>query len=52
MITSFQYRRATWFWNGFSGFYFQPISPTRNRERIIKESHPLYPTLRSVSGYP
>ena len=52
-IVEFQYRGKTWFWNGFFGFFFQPVSATRKKERFVKEGqHALYDTLREAAGYP
>ncbi len=44
--------RTTYYWNGFWGFFFAPAGPTRKRERIVKEGHALYDTLREKAGYP
>ena len=42
------YKRTTFFWNGFAGFFFVPVGPGRKRERIIKEGTALYSTLRNL----
>jgi hypothetical protein len=53
MITEFSYRGQVWFWNGFAGFFFQPVSATRKKERFVREGqHALYDTLREAAGYP
>ena len=53
MITEFTHRGQVWFWNGFTGFFFQPVSATRKKERIVSEGrHALYDTLRAASNYP
>ena len=51
MITTFTYDGEEWSWNGFWGFYFQPVSPTRKKERVCRRGS-LYNRLRSASGYP
>jgi hypothetical protein len=53
MITEFSYRGQVWFWNGFAGFFFQPVSETRKKERFVREGrHALYDTLREAAGHP
>jgi hypothetical protein len=52
MIVAFTYNGQEWYWNGFWGFYFQPVGTTRKRERIVKEGGALYTQLRSASNYP
>jgi hypothetical protein len=49
---TFTYKGQEWHWNGFQGFFFQPVGPRRTRERIVTESHNLYQALRAAAGYP
>lgn len=51
-MTIFTYKGQEWYWNGFQGFFFQPVGPGRRRERIIREHHKLYAALRAAAGYP
>ena len=52
LIRRFVYRRQEWFWNGFFGFFFQPIGLQRNRERFVYEGNPLYAKLNEAAGQP
>ena len=49
---TFTHKGQEWHWNGFFGFFFQPVGPARKRERIVKEGHSLYGELRQASNYP
>lgn len=51
MITEFTYRGQVWFWNGFAGFFFQPVSATRKKERIVRGGV-IYDVLRAAANYP
>lgn len=39
-----------WFYNGLFGFFFQPVSSQRTKERIVKEGQRLYPVLKIALG--
>jgi len=51
-MKEFTHANEPWFWNGFFGFFFQPVGPGRHRERIVHEGHELYLPLRQSAGYP
>jgi hypothetical protein len=40
-----------WIWNPFWGFFFQPVGPHRQKERIVKEGA-LFNRLYAAAGYP
>jgi hypothetical protein len=45
------YKRTTYYWNPFYGFFVQPVSATRKSERIIR-SGKLYNALYDAAGQP
>jgi hypothetical protein len=49
---TFTYKNQEWHWNGFFGFFFQPVGPGRSKERIVREGGPLYDRLREAANYP
>jgi hypothetical protein len=51
-MTTFTFHQQQWYWNPFWGFFVLPVGGRRKKERVIKEDHHLYPTLRQAANYP
>ena len=51
-MLKFQHNKQTWYWNGFGGFFFQPVGPGRKRERLATEGSRLYAKLKVAAHYP
>ena len=50
MIHTFKHNGREWHWNGFWGFFFQPVGPSRKKERVVRSGE-LYDRLRASSNY-
>ena len=51
-MRSFQYKQSTWLWNPFWGVFVLPISPSRKKEKVVKEGSTLYAELYQAASQP